>query len=311
MGLFGNDPVKAPGCLPTFWSELNPCQTWYSAKDKVTKRVIDIPATFSPTGLHTVGFKFLLTAGALGILAYCFAENDDKLFFFSKFTYIALIIQCMYHLLSFFNSTCPTLRQPEEEAPVRGRAKLTWWFFNMSLHASIIAAILFWAMDYEKGDKITLAKILPHGPTVFLVVCDGFWVNRIPIRLFHWWSAVLPLHLAYTAWTILHAYLNIGNPTTSDNDPDTNDDAIYSKVVWKDDFVDTLVLFLIIILVVGPVLQFFLFLFSLYAWPLCCMTDRRRYTTSAATFAEQQSLEHKSTASQSNAEEGSIFANWG
>eukprot|EP00977_Amphora_coffeiformis_P010381 scaffold2429_cov165-Amphora_coffeaeformis.AAC.9 len=311
MGLCGNDPVKAPGCLPTFWSEINPCQTWYSAVDKVTKRVIDIPATFAPTGLHVVSVKFLLTAGAFGILAYCFLKTDDKLYFFSKFTYIALILQCMYHFMSFFNSMCPTLRQPEEEAPVRGRAKLTWWLFNMSLHASIFAAILFWAMDFEKGDKVSLVKIIPHGPTVFLVVLDGLWVNRIPIRLFHWWSSVLPLNLAYTTWTILHAYLNIGNPTTSDTDPDTNDDAIYSKIVWKDDFVDTLVLVIIMILVVGPVLQFFLFLFSLYAWPLCCMTDRRRYTTSAATFAEQQSLEHKSTASQSNAEEGSIFASWG
>ena len=311
MGLFGKDPTKAPGCIPTFLSELNPCQTWYSAKDKVTGRVLDVPASFAPTGIHAVGLKFLFTAMAVGVLAFCFLKEDERLFFFSKFTYIALILQCIYHILSLFNSTCPTLRQPEEEKPVSGRAKTTWYFFNMSLHASIISAILFWAFEYEGGDKISLVKILPHGPTTILVFLDGFWINRIPIRLFHWWSSVLPLHLAYTGWTLAHAYLKLGNPTRSDEDPDTNDDAIYRDIAWKDDFVRTLVLLVIVILAVGPVLQFFLFLFSLYAWPFCCMTDRRRYTTSAAAFAEEQSLEHKSTASQSNAEEGSIFASWG
>lgn len=312
MGLCGkSNKDQSPGFFQTVSSELNPCQTWYSAKDKVTGRVLDIPATFAPTGLHAVGLKLILMLLAIGVLAYCYVEVDDGIFFFSHFTYIALILQCIYHFLSFLNSTCPTLRQPEEELPVRGRAKATWFFFNMALHASISAAILFWSLDYKRSqDKVDLATILPHGPTAILIWLDGFWINRIPIRLFHWWSAVLPLQLAYTGWTLIHAYLDIGNPTRSDQDDETNDDAIYRDILWKDDFVETLVIFIIVILAVGPVVQFLLFLVSLYTHPVCCFGDARRYTTSAATFAEEQSLEHKSTASMSHADH-SIFASWG
>lgn len=312
MGFCGKNPTQAPALCPMILSELNPCQNWYSVKDKVTGRVLDVPASFAPTGLHAVGLKLILALVAWGVLAYCFVEVDHGIFFFSHFSYIALVLQCIYHLLSLVNSTCPTLEQPKDDQdPVRGRAKATWFFFNMSLHASITATILYWSQDYQRGDGIDLLTILPNGPTAILILLDGMWINSIPIRLFHWFSAVLPLQLAYTGWTLAHAYLDLDNPTRSDDEEGTNDDAIYREIVWKDDFVGTLTVFLIMILAVGPVLQFVLFLFSLYAWPLCCMGDKRRYTTSAATFAEERSLEQKSTASQSNGEEVSIFASWG
>lgn len=311
MGLFGNDPTKAPGCIPTFLSELNPCQPWYTAQDKVTKRTLDIPASFAPTGLHTILFKLFLTFLAWGTLAYCFTKADHKAFLFAKFTYLTLGLQCIYHLISLSNSMCPTLRQPEEGGLVQGRAKSTWYFYNLSVHASILAGIMWWAMEFETS-KLKLNNILSHGPVAVLLLLDGFWINRIPIRLFHWWSAVLPYELAYIGWTLAHAYLGIGNPDKPDDgDPDTNDDVIYNGINWKDDFVGTLVLVLIVLLVVGPTLQFILMLMSLYTWPFCCISDRRRYTTSAATFAEEKSLEEKSTEAQSKAEEGSIFASWG
>ena len=306
--MFRKESTDAPFCQ-IFLAELNPCQTWYTSVDQVTGRVLDVPATFAPTGLHAILFKLILTMLTLGSLAYCFLETDDRPFFFTKFTFIALLLQCIYHLVSFSNSTCPTLKQPQEGI-VRGRARLTWYLFNMSLHATIVAALLFWVLDYQASDKLSLLTLLPHGPTVILTLVDGFWINRIPIRLFHWWSAVLPLQLGYTGWTLLHAYLEIGNPTRTENDSESNDDAIYRDIVWKSDPVETLIRFVVVILAVGPAIQFILFLLSLYSWPLCCRGDCRRYTTSAAAFAEQRSLELKSTASQSHAEEGSIFANW-
>lgn len=315
MGLCGKDPTKAPGCFPTFMSELNPCQKpWYGAEDKITGRTLDIPASFGPSGIHVILFKMLLTLLAGGTLVYCFMKAESKIFFFAHFTNLTLCLQCLYHLISLTNSMCPTLKQPSEgnsrgegESPtaVRGRAKTTWYFFNLTAHASIIATILWWALEWQAGDKMKLHYILPHGPTTILVLLDGFWINRIPIRLFHWWSAVMPYQLAYMGWTLAHAYLKLGNP-----EKDDNDDTIYTNIDWKDDFVDTLVIVIIMILVVGPVLQFFLFLFSLYTWPICFIGDRRRYTTTAAAFAEEQSLEEKSTA-QSQAEASIFASNWG
>jgi hypothetical protein len=308
MGLCGKDPTKAPGCCPTILKELNPCQTQYQAVDPVTGRTVDIPSSLAPTGLHVLFMKACFFAFTIGTFAYTFFEADNKFFYFSKFTNVALTLQCVYHCLSLSTSFCPTIRQPKEAEQVQGRAKWTWYFFNMSVHASILAGVLFWLLDFEFGETtVTLRAILPHGPTAIVGLLDGLLVNRIPVRLFHWWGSVLPLDLCYMGFTLAHAYLNIGNPDTSDNDEGTNDDALYSVVVWKDDFVETLVLFLILILLVGPLVQFFMFLMSLYTWPLCCMSDRRRYTTSASTFAEEKENDEK----EKSAEEGSIFASWG
>ena len=102
---------------------------------------------------------------------------------------------------------------------------------------------------------------------------DGFVVNRIPIRFHHWWRAVLPIDIAYPAWTIIHSVLDVGNPNESDNDPTTNDDALYSAVDWKDEAVQTGIFIAINILVIGPIIQLILFVLSLYS--PCCRVSRR------------------------------------
>lgn len=67
-------------------------------------------------------------------------------------------------------------------------------------------------------------------------------------------------------------------------DPDTNDDIIYPAVDWKDDFVGTLVLILIVVFVVGPIVQIILFAASLYS-PLCRVS--RRYLEGAEEEAHK------------------------
>ena len=41
------------------------------------------------------------------------------------------------------------------------------------------------------------------------------------------------MEISFVIWTGFHAISDIGNPTKSDNDPETDDDAIYSSLNWN------------------------------------------------------------------------------
>jgi hypothetical protein len=80
----------------------------------------------------------------------------------------------------------------------------------------------------------------------------------------------LPVTLAYILWTVLHSGLvfGIGNPDCEDEDPETNDDLIYSALDWEEEPRKTTVTALLIVFGLSPISHIFLWVLS------CC---RRRY----------------------------------
>uniref|UniRef100_A0A7S3LIE5 Glycerophosphocholine acyltransferase 1 n=1 Tax=Amphora coffeiformis TaxID=265554 RepID=A0A7S3LIE5_9STRA len=252
-------------CCTFFKSELNPCQEYYSSTDANGKK-LDIEESFGPSSIYAILAKVAFAGFSIFTWISMFVDSDHKDFFLAYLTLWALSFQMVYHVFSVWNSLAPP-------PGINRRVKIHWFLFNLVAHMDIIVAILWWYTVYDPDESLTFNNVSPHSATAAVILMDGLLVNRIPIRIHHWWRAVLPIDIAYPVWTILHSVLDVGNPNESDNDPETNDDAIYTAVDWKDDVSGTAIFIVIVVVVVGPVVQCLIFVLSLYS--PCCRVSRR------------------------------------
>jgi len=177
--------------------------------------------------------------------------------------------------------------------------------YELATHLEISVSVLWWVLIYEPGEtELTFLAIVPHCVIAALVWADGLFVNSIPVRWTHWYGFVFPVECAYLIWTVLHAYfVEYGNPDTSDNDPDTNDDAIYDVLVWKGEWQKSLIVSVIVLFGSGPIIYFIMWIVSAYQIPCLCIKDRRVYVDSY-----KDDPNPKPTVD--DVEEGSIFARW-
>ena len=271
--------TKMGSCCMFFKSELNPCQDYYSSTDPNGK-ALDIEESFGPSSIYAILTKLAFAGFTVFTWISMFLSTDNKDFFLAYLTLWALSFQIVYHVFSLWNS----LASP----PGMNRCvKIHWFLFNMVVHMDILVAVLWWYTVYDPDETLTFNKVAPHSATAVVLLVEGLIVNRIPVRIHHWWLAVLPIDIAYPVWTIVHSMLDIGNPNESDNDPETNDDAIYTAVDWEDDAIGTAIFIVIVVLIVGPIVQTVLFLLSLYS--PCCRISRRYLDKDASQNEESAS----------------------
>jgi hypothetical protein len=169
---------------------------------------------------------------------------------------------------------------------------------------------LWWGTVFDYGEtSLNYKNLGPHLVTMIIAYIDGFWLNRIPIRFNHWIGTGLPYSIAYSTWTYLHSEVfDIGNPTTSDSDPTTNDDVLYEVVDWKGDLLETAITIGVIIVFVGPLVQLLLVWLSLYHIPCICGKDRRRYLYTGEEERPSSSRKKKQTDEESS--DGLEAASW-
>ena len=259
--------------------ECLPCQPWFSVEEPSTERKLDVPATFGPvTALSFLGK--VCTCGYIVLTQVMAWEASPYLYFYyAYYTSWSLFFATLYAVFSFLNSMCQ-IPQPVD-GRVQGRGKITWIVFNLAVFGQGLSTLVYWALVHDYGRQVEYLEVATHG-LVFAVVCiDGFVISRIPLRWMHIWLGWTVLG-CFLLWTIVHEALGIGNPNEQDNDPETNDDAIYSSLSWNEENArQSAVLAGIMLLVVTPAL--FCILRSLSVWNACgcCCggqdTDRRRY----------------------------------
>jgi len=127
-----------------------------------------------------------------------------------------------------------------------------------------------------------------------VIAVDGMLVNRIPLRLQHWY-ALLVVDMAYMVWTVIHGLLtDVGNPNRKD------DDIIYGVNNWKDYWKMSLFWACIVCFVVRPIMYVLLWWFGNNG--LCC-ADRRKYINGLGRPSSVRPTID-------NVEKGSIFAKW-
>jgi len=294
-----SDAVAPPSCFRRFSRELYPFQSWFYVQgDLFNGRTLDIPESFAPASCYAFFWKLLAASVAVLTLAWGFADSDAA-FYMAYLTSWGVLFVSIYFCWSVLNTVLAS-RTPQPVHTVGWRIRFTWFFFELGAVSTAIATLLYWPLVYDPDtSEITFTSISSHGGLLLLILVDGLLVNRTPVRFQHWYG-VLMVQSAYAIWTVIHAYAtDIGNPDNSDNDPETNDDAIYQDVLeWNEDWKTALFWVCIILFVVSPVLFAIL-------WVLangCCGKDRRKYVDSVDERDERPTV--------NDVEEGSIFAKW-
>lgn len=155
--------TAVPGCLATFWAEVNPCQDWYLVSDTVTGRKLDVQHTFGPVGRYALLLKLLGTGFCISTLIYSLidAVNSSVSSWFWWFAYYpnwSIIISCLYQILSFSNSLFSE-RITQPPARVTGCCKVTWILFSMASNANLVAVLVFWLLLYNPNDESSTSAI--------------------------------------------------------------------------------------------------------------------------------------------------------
>jgi hypothetical protein len=281
-----NNTVQSTTYCQRFTAELNPCGKagWFTITDPATGRDIDVKKSFAYIPfdgnvvwyLATLLWKVIIVAFAWISFAQGISIRDIPIFFFAYLSNWGVTTCCIYLTFSLIN--CLLVRktsQPEKNTKLTWRVYITWLAFVIGIHTTSVATLLFWNLLYDPDEtRVRFCTITAHGGLFLLVAIDGSIVNRIPIRVMHWIGVLLPFDLIFIAWSMIHDLAtNIGNPDNTDNDPSTNDDAIYQGVLEWDTKPKTAIKWTIIcVFVLGLIL--FVILWSITTYVGC---DRLRY----------------------------------
>jgi hypothetical protein len=271
----GFDAQPADTCSARFWEDLTGtcrCRPNFRTIDGPTQ-TIDVPASFSPYGrsIYVVGCKFV-TLGVAIYTIYLGYVLDPRPFYFAYLTHWGLVFSLAYSVMSVYNSFFPVAQPPPGTTTVSGRTIVTWVLFTIAVHTEVIITLLYWTMLFS--GELFIVSVLSHGVVAVLVLVDGLFVNAIPIRLRHWFEFILPVDLIYIIWSVLHSSLvfGLGNPDNQDEDPETNDDLIYTVLDWGQETAQAAVLAVLIGFVLSPVIYLLL-------WGIS--SRRRRHITDA------------------------------
>ena len=176
--------------------------------------------------------------------------------------------------MNFLN--CLLSSKTTQTERVSWRIYITWILFIIGIHTTSVATLLYWPLIYDpETTVIYFSTIMGHGGLFVLLLIDGLFVNRIPVRIYHWFVLILPFDILYIIWSLIHDFAtNTGNPDNNDNDPSTNDDAIYQGVLeWNSNWQKALIWSIVCIFGLGIVM--FLIIWTI-GNNLCC-GDRLRY----------------------------------
>lgn len=261
--------------LRRFWSELCCCQSWFHLSERVNQRELDIPESFAPYSFLAFLWKCVLAGTCVGTMTYTFLDAQHPEYVLAFLTQWAALAATLYSIMSVIN-TIFAARTPQPHSETTGfRIRLTWVLFELAIHLGSCASLLFWVFLFDKDEHVEYLELATHGGLLILVLFDGFYVNRIPLRWMHYFGIILPIEVLYGVWTYVHHVTDIGNPNLDMEGSNGNDNALYPDVVqWDDGWEEPLAYVLVIVLAVGPIL--FSVLWCVGNGLLCCH-DTRRY----------------------------------
>lgn len=124
----------------------------------------------------------------------------------------------------------------------------------LAINIEVLIISIYWLTIYEDGEVITFQNLQKHGILGVLVLFDKLVVHRMPIR-FKQIFLVYAFSIIYAIWSAIHAVSGIGHPF-SDNDPETDDDAIYPTVNWIKRPRSAAIMTLFLLIIVIPIIFF-------------------------------------------------------
>lgn len=229
-------------------------------------KTINIKLTFSPEPkiawvickLAFLGLHIYAIVHSISI------QEPEAGIWFAFLTHWGTIV-CSFYFVSSFLSLVkfPTGGNGDGEgvASIPNSAKICWGLFTTSINIELFITVLYWVLEY-KGGTPRFRTVYEHGIQIAVVCFDGLIIHGFPIRFkqIAWVYSVL---IAFLLWTIIHAQTNIGNPSSNDNDPETDDDALYDSLSWNQRPAGATILAASLIFVGVPFFLLVTWLFSL------------------------------------------------
>ena len=245
---------------------------------EVTGQQINFHATFAPPGKSTIFLKTVVVSWSVSIFVSGLLDaTPPKAFYFAYLTHCTLVLASLYLIISWWNTFYGTAfqRSTSNANEASWTHNISWMLFALAAPGQIVVTAGYWGSGCSwegatSDSALEYRNIMEHGGVMVLILLEGLVVNRVPLRLRH--SIVLAVYMAmYLIWTFVHAYLDIGDPTSND------DDAIYGDVLqWKNDPWMTTGVALLVILFLAPFSFFIVYGLSLPCG--CCL--HRRYVDS-------------------------------
>ena len=226
-------------------------------------RTIDLVRAFSPPAssgndesgggmlMKTTVILWKLLFLGLHIWAYSISVmQNPRPFFMAYATQWALVLSSFYSVCSLVNTVWPVAQPQPSNARVGWRIHTTWILFLWAASSELAVTILYWILLYkpEDGPPGTY-NILSHAAICAACWVDGFVVNRIPIKLRHYTEITVWFYVVYLSWSVIQSLTNMGNPDLE------NQDTIYNVIDWRNDWQNSLVLSVVIILGLAPIIQ--------------------------------------------------------
>jgi len=249
--------------------------------------VLSLQRTFAPReNMVIVLTKLIGTCVVVATFTAGFWVTRPYKYYFIFVTHWGLLLSVLYSMMSSINTVFPP-KQPSTASELPSWwIRLTWFLFVTSAHLEITLTILYWWLDYSGG--ISVLNIMKHGGVLIIIVFQGLVLDRIPVRMVHFFWSFTIIAL-YIGWTYIHSVLDIGNPYKSDSDPETNDDVLYSILDWNKEPESAAIVVACVLFVLAPVVFSVLWIASLYSCFCTFDGSSRRYlplsTDSATTNA--------------------------
>lgn len=246
----------------------------YSLED-VSGKTIDAQRTFQPTILGRIDIAALLKVALLGVcigsLVYEILYGSPEPSFIPAFlTYWGLWTTMIYFIVSliglYFGSSGLTSYKEQDvesndDEPI-GISTLTlpmfqriiWTLFNLATAVEVVVTLLYWVLVHNETKKLDFSNLWNHSGALIAVMLDGFIIHRFPVRFRQLVWAWL-FGGVYVAWSIIHSFSGIGNPYFQDNDPETDDDALYDSLNWNKRPLAASILVVLMTVIAIPLIQ--------------------------------------------------------
>jgi hypothetical protein len=254
-----HDPVDGP------WQrakdEWKDTHSWFAIDD--CGRLLDVPHTF---GSKRTIYKWIFFAWMMATIIFLWSTAENA-WFLGDVAHWALIVSMIYQTLSLGNGHFQP-PQPAMADGVNGYVKFFWIIFEVAAHLQLLSTFMFWVVVYPQQHSslpVDYGMFALHGLVLIVVWIDGMLLNRIPVRVKHYFF-VLAVDTLYVIWTVIQEAAEIG-PTTVEDTSRTNTDAVYITLDWSNDTAQSVFLMIAMLTVIAPLLFTFQYCMSLYTFP--------------------------------------------
>jgi len=238
---------------------------------------IDVADSFAPASnrfhhIIIVRVVFLVWSIASLALSISKEEDEDRFLYLGYLTHQGLIFSIAYQMsVCVLTLQRESLKQPNPDFQegLSTSLKITWFLYALCVPTEIVITLLYWVLVYDGQGNIYYVTVFTHGILVFLILIDGNFVARIPLRLKQIVFVVI-YGILYIVWTFIHSVSGIGNGSW-------DGEGLYEGVLnWKDKPEKTVIVSAIICLVVIPVIYMLAWLLSLVGKGFAFNGTRRR-----------------------------------